>query len=84
MHKLDSSTWKNVTVVPIDIADRSPVSAAVSRKSSGTYKNTVWRLHVDKPDHYQANPLCIRNVIDLSLTSSDLIISFTFERILKK
>lgn len=30
VHKLDSSTWKNVTVVPIDIADRSQVAHAVS------------------------------------------------------
>lgn len=55
VHKLDSSTWQNVTVVPIDIADRSQVSAAVSRNSFGTFavqdRNTVWRLHVDKPDH---------------------------------
>uniref|UniRef100_A0A1A8QS99 Phosphatidylinositol transfer protein beta isoform n=1 Tax=Nothobranchius pienaari TaxID=704102 RepID=A0A1A8QS99_9TELE len=28
VHKLDSSTWQNVAVVPIDIADRSQVSAA--------------------------------------------------------
>ncbi|XP_072244349.1 phosphatidylinositol transfer protein beta isoform [Leuresthes tenuis] len=28
VHKLDSSTWESVTVVPIDIADRSQVSAA--------------------------------------------------------
>ncbi|KAJ4941761.1 hypothetical protein JOQ06_011635 [Pogonophryne albipinna] len=28
VHKLDSSTWQNVAVVPIDIADRSEVSAA--------------------------------------------------------
>lgn len=34
VHKLDSSKWKDVTVVPIDIADRSPVSAAVSKSSS--------------------------------------------------
>lgn len=33
VHKLDSATWKKVTVVPIDIADRSQVSAAVSRSS---------------------------------------------------
>ena len=37
VHKLDGSTWENVTVVPIDIADRSQVSAAVSRNSSGTF-----------------------------------------------
>ncbi|KAK2837497.1 hypothetical protein Q5P01_014709 [Channa striata] len=28
VHKLDNSTWENVTVVPIDIADRSQVSSA--------------------------------------------------------
>ncbi|KAK1892981.1 Phosphatidylinositol transfer protein beta isoform [Dissostichus eleginoides] len=28
VHKLDRSTWQNVAVVPIDIADRSEVSAA--------------------------------------------------------
>ncbi|XP_029684969.1 phosphatidylinositol transfer protein beta isoform-like isoform X2 [Takifugu rubripes] len=28
VHKLDSATWKKVVVVPIDIADRSQVSAA--------------------------------------------------------
>ncbi|KAI3372408.1 hypothetical protein L3Q82_022896, partial [Scortum barcoo] len=28
VHKLDNCTWKNVTVVPIDIADRSQVSTA--------------------------------------------------------
>uniref|UniRef100_A0A8C7Z973 Phosphatidylinositol transfer protein beta isoform n=1 Tax=Oryzias sinensis TaxID=183150 RepID=A0A8C7Z973_9TELE len=28
VHNLDASTWKNVTVVPIDIADRSQVSNA--------------------------------------------------------
>ncbi|CAI5650817.1 unnamed protein product [Oreochromis niloticus] len=28
VHKLDSPTWKNVTVVPIDIADRSQVAHA--------------------------------------------------------
>uniref|UniRef100_A0A3Q0SIC3 Phosphatidylinositol transfer protein beta isoform n=1 Tax=Amphilophus citrinellus TaxID=61819 RepID=A0A3Q0SIC3_AMPCI len=28
VHKLDSSTWQNVTVVPIDIADRSLVASA--------------------------------------------------------
>lgn len=37
VHKLDNSTWQNVSVVPIDIADRSQVSAAVSRNYSGTF-----------------------------------------------
>lgn len=37
VHKLDNSTWQNVMVVPIDIADRSQVSTAVSRNFSGMF-----------------------------------------------
>ncbi|XP_073322020.1 phosphatidylinositol transfer protein beta isoform-like [Pagrus major] len=33
VHKLDSATWKDVAVVPIDIADRSQVSAADYKES---------------------------------------------------
>lgn len=52
VHKLDNSTWQNVTVVPIDIADRSQVSAAVSRNLSDLmhsglwFSASMWQLHV--------------------------------------
>lgn len=55
VHKLDSSTWQNVAVVPIDIADRSQVSSAVSRNSALFLVedfSVVWCLHVDKCGHY--------------------------------
>lgn len=56
VHKLGGSAWHDVAVVPIDIADRSEVSSAVSRNSllvhSVEYECAVWRLHVDRPDHY--------------------------------
>lgn len=89
VHKLENSTWQNVSVVPIDIADRSQVSPAVSRKTLLAHfqckRNIVWRPHVDKPDHYQAI-LQTQSMIhkEWFLTSINIIIYFTFGHTVNK
>lgn len=40
VHKLEGSKWKEVTVVPINIADRSSVSVAVSKSPTACPNNS--------------------------------------------